>query len=393
MLCLTIKELSAGQFLARSVVNPLQPTQVLIPAGTKLTDRLLNIINRLRLRSVWVEAAGTECLDRFLGEGELQTYRDMVAALATAQAAVRAGEAGETLKAAREKVLAHWVRLHDCAEIYVCPDDFAEVEETQFLFHSGTVCRLALWVALRAPFAGLLIPAVGSTFEDTVANLGLGALFHDLGLMGIDENVMGKDEWELSLRERTTYRTHPDKARRLLMPKLGSAVAEIAFAHHLHLDGTGYPSRNELSSVATEIPDTASPGARLVCLANAYDTLTRSGDYLPVEALEELNCARPHQFLPEALKAFDRCVAPFPPGMMLWLSSGHRGAVVSFKPEQPFRPTVLLLQDANGAELSERDRLEVDLLKYPKLQIQRLAGRNVGHLLPADGEGGWEGLE
>ncbi|MCK4362105.1 MAG: HD domain-containing protein, partial [Dehalococcoidia bacterium] len=74
--------------------------------------------------------------------------------------------------------------------------------------------------------------------------------------------------------------------------------------HHEWYDGTGYPDGLK----GEEIP----LGARIICVADAYDTMTTARPYREVvsqqEALEELRRCSGTQFDPELVEAFCRAM-------------------------------------------------------------------------------------
>jgi HD-GYP domain-containing protein (c-di-GMP phosphodiesterase class II) len=100
----------------------------------------------------------------------------------------------------------------------------------------------------------------------TVENCRVGALLHDVGLLGVDPVVLHYPamlttaEWEL-------IAAHPQSGARLLLgiPSLAH-IANIVRAHHERIDGTGYPD----ALIGNEIP----LEARIIAVADAFHTMT-----------------------------------------------------------------------------------------------------------------------
>ena len=127
--------------------------------------------------------------------------------------------------------------------------------------HSSSVSRYseALARALNLP-------------EKDVERIKLGALLHDIGKIGIPENVLRKpskltdEEWEI-------MKQHPViGAEKVLRPNesLHDLIPMVKY-HHEHWDGTGYPERLK----GEEIPLTA----RIVSVADAYHALISDRPY------------------------------------------------------------------------------------------------------------------
>lgn len=108
--------------------------------------------------------------------------------------------------------------------------------------------------------------------EKEVERIKLGALLHDIGKIGIPENVLSKptalsdEEWEI-------MKQHPDiGARKVLLPNesLHDLIPIVKY-HHEHVDGSGYPERLK----GEDIP----LSARIVSVADAYHALISDRPY------------------------------------------------------------------------------------------------------------------
>ena len=108
--------------------------------------------------------------------------------------------------------------------------------------------------------------------EDEVQRITLGALLHDVGKIGIPENVLKKpgkledDEWEI-------MKQHPViGAEKVLMPNeaLRDLIPMVKY-HHEHVDGSGYPEKLK----GEEIP----LSARIVAVADAFHALISDRPY------------------------------------------------------------------------------------------------------------------
>ena len=108
--------------------------------------------------------------------------------------------------------------------------------------------------------------------EKDVERIKLGALLHDIGKIGIPENVLKKpskltdEEWEI-------MKQHPTiGAEKVLMPNesLHDLIPIVKY-HHEHWDGSGYPEKLK----GEDIP----LAARIVSVADAYHALISDRPY------------------------------------------------------------------------------------------------------------------
>jgi len=156
--------------------------------------------------------------------------------------------------------------------------------------HSERVSRLAEKLALSCGWDA-----------DRAVRLAQAAQLHDVGKLGIGEAVLRKPG-PLSAEELEQIRNHPDTGAEIAVKALDEEQLGWIRHHHERWDGAGYPN-----GVAGEaIP----AGARLLALAEAWDSMTSSrvyGDALTAaDALAECKRERGTQFAPEAVDALHR---------------------------------------------------------------------------------------
>ncbi len=108
--------------------------------------------------------------------------------------------------------------------------------------------------------------------EDEVQRIKLGALLHDVGKIGIPENILKKPD-RLSDEEWNVMKQHPTiGADKVLMPNeaLRDLIPIVKY-HHEHIDGTGYPEKLK----GDEIP----LAAKIVAVADAFHALISDRPY------------------------------------------------------------------------------------------------------------------
>ncbi|HWH54196.1 MAG TPA: diguanylate cyclase [Gaiellaceae bacterium] len=130
--------------------------------------------------------------------------------------------------------------------------------------------------------------------------LELGALFHDIGKIGIPASILLKPG-PLTPEEREIMQQHPDLGAKILAPiERLSEVRSIVRSCHEHYDGRGYPDGVTGEAIPLE--------ARIVLVCDAFHAMTTDRPYrkrLSVdEACRRLQEAAGTQFDPRVVKAF-----------------------------------------------------------------------------------------
>lgn len=123
----------------------------------------------------------------------------------------------------------------------------------------------SLRVATLSAGAGRLLELSASE----QATLVWGALLHDLGKLGVPEDVLLKSPDTRTAEEEALYRQHTEHGERILSPlKSLTSALPIVRHHHERLDGSGYP--DGLSG------DAFHPLIEIVATADAYENYRRA---------------------------------------------------------------------------------------------------------------------
>jgi len=136
----------------------------------------------------------------------------------------------------------------------------------------------------------------------TMKNLELGALFHDIGKIGIPTDILLK-EGPLNDEEWAIIRTHPELGEKILAPiEFLAEVRPIVRACHEHWDGGGYPDGLRSGGIPLE--------ARIILVVDAFHAMTSDRPYrqsLPLdEACRRLGEASGTQFDPDVVETMFR---------------------------------------------------------------------------------------
>lgn len=198
--------------------------------------------------------------------------------------------------------------------------------------------------------------------RSAIEQLGLCALFHDLGKVEVPINLIQKtsaltdDEYD----EVKTHSLHSVSQiirlnadhtlkKKLLLPP---------FEHHLGADLSGYPKSDRAAPLSLY--------GRILAVTDIYDAMTSGRSYRPVpispdETLRHMVEDAGHKIDPIILKAFIDMVGVYPIGTLLFLDTREVG-LVRETPEgaESGRPLVILLrQGANEEQLVKGDSVDL----------------------------------
>ena len=140
--------------------------------------------------------------------------------------------------------------------------------------------------------------------ENDVENLRIAALFHDIGKIGIPDNILQK-EGKLTDTEIETIKLHPVIGANIFSSTdIFKHIAPIIVAHHERVDGTGYP--NNLKG--NEIPYLA----KILTICDCFDAMVSKRSYkekMTIDyAIEQLNKGAGTQFDRELAESFIKLI-------------------------------------------------------------------------------------
>lgn len=186
--------------------------------------------------------------------------------------------------------------------------------------------------------------------------LGLGALFHDIGKQRLDHGVINKPGG-LTDEEWVHLQQHPTEGMLVLFGMHGFTDAPyrqmlMAYEHHMKVDLTGYPSNKR--------PRQPALFSRIVAVADAFDagTSVRSYQYEPWPpdaVLKEMRDNPKRGFDPLLVKVLISATGVYPVGTLVILDSHELAIVAQVNPDPDLlhRPKVRVISDPVGLPLSE----------------------------------------
>lgn len=179
-------------------------------------------------------------------------------------------------------------------ELFICLSQHIDALIANNHSHSSRVANHVMTIAKHMGMS-----------EQEIYNAFWASLFHDIGKIGIPDEVLVK-EGPLSYEEWMIIKLHPTVGANIVnMISSLSEISPIIRAHQEKYDGSGYPK----GLSGEEIP----LAARILAVADAYDAITNDRVYRPARSIEEgiseLTLMKNQHFDPEIVELFIKVLA------------------------------------------------------------------------------------
>jgi putative nucleotidyltransferase with HDIG domain len=216
--------------------------------------------------------------------------------------------------------------------------------------HILNVSILSMYFASKLGFA-----------KDEVMDVGIAALFHDIGKSYISRKVIRKPG-RLTEEEFTEMKSHVVMGAEILLKyvdSLGVIPVVVCFEHHLKFDLNGYPKaafygRPHIASL-------------IVSICDYYDALSQrrgyKADYPPEMVYGMMQKEKGTTFSPLLLEEFFKLIGVWPVGTLVALSDGRIGVVRQENEDDIFCPRLEVIAPADRREAidlkEQKDKLKI----------------------------------
>ena len=235
--------------------------------------------------------------------------------------------------------------------------------EMSILVLSGGLADKATAHAMNVTIISLLMARAFGLSDDELMDVGVGALWHDVGKTSMPPHLQQHDE-RFDAGELQAYRDHVKHGVALgLRMGLAPGALQVLAQHHESADGSGFPQRLGL--------DRMTPASRIVSLVNRYEDLCNPGNLAraitPHEALSRLFAQSRSKFDATMLNAFIRMMGVYPAGSIVQLTDDRYAMVVSVNAARPLKPRVMV----HDPEVQREQALLLNLSTAGDIGIRR----------------------
>ncbi|RKI86237.1 HD domain-containing protein [bacterium 0.1xD8-71] len=321
-----VDELTGQETLAKDIFTI--EYKVLLSEGTVLKQEYIKKLKELDIRQVYIkdDQPDTKTV-MILKEDVEETFKSKVKSILEKHTYSHNNKLVELCQTA-DYIITNILQEDEVVEkIYDIKERNSDIYE-----HSINLCSLATIVALK-----MELP------QQTVHDIGVSCLLHDLGLRYLAIDYGDQDLSELSEREFAEYKKHPVYAYTALRDEtwISNKSKNMILYHHERLDGSGYPLK------ATDI----SKECRIIQVCDAFDEMIcgigcrRKKVY---EAVEYLKSNKDIKFDSKIVDIFLEFTAVYPAGTIVRTSEGETGVVLYQNKQSPDRPVIRITKDRNG---------------------------------------------
>lgn len=217
--------------------------------------------------------------------------------------------------------------------------------EKDYLYHHSVAISLLSYVIAKK---------MKLTTGEAV-QLGVAGSLIDCGMVKVPPTVVGKTH-RLTDQDHIEIKKHPIYSYQMVKntPLLKTEMKMAIFQHHERLDGSGYPKQEKGKKISIY--------AQIFSIADVYHARTSDRIYRskesPYKVLESFR-ENYEKFNLQAINALYEAVGNLSIRTKVELSNGKTGSIIYLHPDEPFRPTVKLLEDDSIIDLKQNRQLTV----------------------------------
>ena len=343
-----ISDIVGYEKLARAVMTP--DYTELLAVGTILKPEYVSKLEQLGITEVLIEDTKLKPEEvQILREDVEDLFKEKVRSVLERHVYSDNSELKELSETA-DKIISSILENEDIVEqIFDIRERSADIYE-----HSISVCSLTILIGAKLKLS-----------RDELHDLGVAAIFHDIGLRYLNFDYTNTEIEELDDKQKTEYKKHPAYAFSSLEKEnwISKNAKMMILQHHERMDGSGYPMHAKNPAVTTQILQVTDAFDEMICGIGCR----RNKVY---EAVEYLKITKGSKFSNRIVDLLLDFTAVYPAGSLVSLSSGEIALVLKQNKQFPERPILKVVKEADGSEVSD-DRI-IDLLEVRTIYIEKV---------------------
>ncbi|MEN6350852.1 MAG: HD-GYP domain-containing protein [Syntrophomonas sp.] len=336
-----IEDLQPGMVVARTVMG--FTGRALLMENTMLTENYITRLGKIGIGSVYIKDG--------LGDGdvpELVSEEVLFSVSNTLNSSLKTFTVNNSINVTSFKNSVNLLldNILNNRNVLIQMEDIRSFSDYVFT-HSINVAVYSIMAGISLGYS-----------QSSLADLGLGALLHDIGMLALDAHILN-DPQALSIVEREQINLHPELGFNLLRQQreISTLSAHVAYQHHERVDGKGYPRGLDGSQILDY--------AKIVAVTDTFDAVISDRPHrtgcTTTDAMIVIKKLSGTHFDPVFVEAFASNVALYPVGSLLKLNTGHLAVVTSVNRFNSDRPRISVICNQAGDLI--KPAYEIDMVK------------------------------
>lgn len=281
-----IEQLQPGMILGRSIF--LADGRILLRHTAEITASTIVKLKELRLPSVYIEKGNDNGMEELVSDA---TRSDLIQNLY--KLTINNATKDLNIQACKHST---YCLMDEVISNQKKPLYFTEIRlQNDYIYsHMVNVCIIAIKIGVKMGYNQLKI-----------AELALGSLFHDLGMMKVPLEIISRIGG-LTAEEIRQIQTHSKTGYDILkqIPGFSAVSANVAYQHHERHDGSGYPKGVKGNDIHEF--------ARITAVADVFDAMTTEKTYSAAKSIPNVivyfKDLKGIEFDPEVVDALEEAV-------------------------------------------------------------------------------------
>lgn len=379
-----------GMRLAMPIHHPRRPGGVLLRTGYELDQHSIIRLRELGVHEAWIECPGVEFMADFVCPAIHSACHELAQSISGALVPSAAGaDPSLDFRSYKRAIVSLLEKLGENRSAALFLGEIGRSGSAS-LRHACNVSLVSVLIGLKLDFYLISERPKLSAYEaKDVSNLGVGALLHDIGMIGLPRAAL--DAWHMTGNDTDpVFRSHIQRGYDLVRDRVDPSASAVVLHHHQRFNGDGFPELQYPGPGRALHGSEIHVYARIAAAADMLDRLRHprevgdAPDDKPqrpmVEALSILLSEPYRSWLdPVVLRALLTVVPPYAPGTRVTLSDGSEGVVVGWNPSDPCRPIVaeMVAPRRTSTPFPRATSVHIDLTLNRDISITRSEGCDV----------------